>query len=88
MTTSFGDESSDPAKDQLGDVARFEVVPGEREFAFACVVMNMNKPRATTSMASKAKRFGEKNRIEPPRIQLAFDYCRDKIPTNCDNCHL
>ena len=88
MTTSFGDESSDPAKVQLGDVATFEVSPGEREYAFAWVVMNINTPRATTSMASKAKRFGEKNRIEPPRIQLVFKYCRDESPTYCDNCHL
>jgi hypothetical protein len=68
VTTSSGEDGSTTAKAQLGDEARFDWSPVESVFALACVKINMNNPSAITSIASKPKRFKEKNRIEPPRI--------------------
>jgi hypothetical protein len=73
VTTSFGEEDSISANAQLGEAAAPELLPGMSVFAWAWVVMKTSSPTATTSIASKPKRFIEKNRIEPPRILLVLD---------------
>jgi hypothetical protein len=48
----------------------------------------MNSPTATTSIAIKLKRFKEKNRIEPPRIQLVCEGQQGGFPAYCDKRHI
>jgi hypothetical protein len=70
VTTRAGEEEELSAKAQFGEGGALDVSPMTGVFARACAVMKMNSPSATTSIKNMPKRFGEKNRIEPPLIQL------------------
>jgi hypothetical protein len=88
MTTRLEDAEAASAKAQFGDVLAFDLSSIIGEFTWACVVIAINSPTATTSINSMPKRLKEMYRMEPPRFQLVCEGQQREIPTHCDKSHI